>query len=189
MVQAVVNTLQSDEWKPLPSPSWGGQGGIPWADGIQRNISKIKITYGTVINTIQFEYIDSKGEPLSKVKHGSHDGSEKDTINLNQPGEYLQYVSGTYGQFGSLVVVKSLTFHTNSRKFGPYGSSGTSSGGSFSTPTTGCKILGFFGRSGSYLDSIGFHVVTNQVTSENDVKAGWEQLVRAKILYNILYSR
>uniref|UniRef100_A0A0D3HRD4 Jacalin-type lectin domain-containing protein n=1 Tax=Oryza barthii TaxID=65489 RepID=A0A0D3HRD4_9ORYZ len=62
------------------------------------------------------------------------------------PSEYVMEVSGTYGAYNSNVVVTSLRVATNLRAYGP-GTSFTASG----------RVVGFFGRSGELLDSIGVY--------------------------------
>lgn len=56
-------------------------------------------------------------------------------------------------------VIRSLTFKTNKRTFGPYG---FEEGTLFTFSTEGSIIVGLKGRSGWYLDSIGFHLTRVQ---------------------------
>jgi hypothetical protein len=79
-------------------------------------------------------------------------------INLD-PSEFVKEVSGTYGPFSDLPknnVITSLTLVTNLYSYGPFGQP---SGTPFHTRVdkTG-SIVGFFGRSGAYLDAIGVYV-------------------------------
>lgn len=57
--------------------------------------------------------------------------------------------------YGGSPVTRSLTFKSNRRTFGPYG---IEEGTPFSLPIEGGQIVGFKGRSGWYLDSIGCHL-------------------------------
>lgn len=57
-------------------------------------------------------------------------------------------------------VIKSLTFHTNIRKAGPFGDE---QGNSISTKIKEGKIVGFHGKSGLFLDAIGVHVMEGKV--------------------------
>lgn len=50
--------------------------------------------------------------------------------------------------------ITSLTFQTNKKTIGPIGGE---KGRHFSSPATGGKIVGFFGRSGQHLEAIGAH--------------------------------
>lgn len=58
-------------------------------------------------------------------------------------------------------MIRSLTFRSNKRTFGPYG---VQEGTPFSLPIEGGQIVGFKGRSGWYLDSLGFHLSRVQTT-------------------------
>lgn len=72
--------------------------------------------------------------------------------------EFITNVSGYVGvvQDAANIVIRSLKFQTNIREFGPYG---TEAGTPFTFPVNPeDKIIGFFGRSGVFLDEIGFHV-------------------------------
>lgn len=64
---------------------------------------------------------------------------------------------------GGSSVIRSLTFKTNRRTFGPYGVEvGTPF--SFSAEREG-RIIGFKGRSGWYIDEIGFYLSSAQKSS------------------------
>ena len=78
-------------------------------------------------------------------------------IKFNYPEEYLVRVEGStrdlnYGVTGQ--VVTSLTFTTNQKTYGPYGDV---------NPETAFRsaygiVVGFFGRCGHLIDSIGVYV-------------------------------
>lgn len=76
---------------------------------------------------------------------------------LEYPYEFVTSVSGYYGPLssGSPVVIRSLTIASNLTKYGPFGSE---LGTHFSLPVSGGKVVGFHGRSGWYLDSIGVYL-------------------------------
>lgn len=76
-------------------------------------------------------------------------------IELDCPDEYLTSMSGHVGYFHRLVVIKSLTFRSNRRVYGPFGSRGEMP---FSFTSGIGKIVGFFGRSDRYLNSIAAHL-------------------------------
>lgn len=69
------------------------------------------------------------------------------------PGEYVNYVSGTFDNLG----VTSLCFKTNSETYGPYGNP---SGTAFSIPLQqgNSQVVAFFGRSSDCLVAIGTYV-------------------------------
>lgn len=74
-------------------------------------------------------------------------------VHLDYPTEYLTSVSG-YTREDSCHVINSLTFHSNKRAHGPIGEE---KGKFFSFPQVSGKIIGFYGRCGYFLDSIGAH--------------------------------
>jgi len=74
-------------------------------------------------------------------------------INLDWLTEVLISVSGyIVNDFGS-TVIHSLTFQSNKRTYGPFGTE-TETRRKFSFPATGGKIIGFYGSSGSHLESL-----------------------------------
>ncbi|XP_074573439.1 agglutinin-like [Curcuma longa] len=68
--------------------------------------------------------------------------------------EYLTSIRGHYGYLRDSLVVKSLTFTSNKATYGPYGEE---NGSPFTLNAQGGKIVGFFARSGQYLDAIGIY--------------------------------
>lgn len=76
-------------------------------------------------------------------------------IKLQYPEEFLVSVSGHYSVFNGSQVIRSLSFKTNRRSFGPFG---VEEGTPFTFSMDGGSIVGFNGRSGWYIDSIGFRV-------------------------------
>jgi hypothetical protein len=77
-------------------------------------------------------------------------------VKLDFPDEALVSVSGHYGSVcGTPVIIRSLTFQSNHSKYGPFG---TEEGTPFSLPVSSGKVIGFHGRSGSYVNSIGFYL-------------------------------
>lgn len=59
-------------------------------------------------------------------------------------------------------MIRSLTFNSNKRKFGPFG---VEVGTPFSMPMEGGQIVGFKGTSGWYLDAIGFYIAKLKTTT------------------------
>lgn len=82
-------------------------------------------------------------------------------IKLDYPNEYLTSIDGYYGSLNYMgpIFIRSLSFETNKKIYGPYG---VEQGTYFSLPVTGAKIVGFHGRYGWYLDSIGVHLRSYQ---------------------------
>lgn len=78
-------------------------------------------------------------------------------VKLDYPDEFLTSIHGHYGslyEWGP-VFVRSLTFESNMRTYGPFG---VEQGTYFSFPMTGGKIVGFHGKCGWYLDAIGAYL-------------------------------
>ncbi|KAK7830998.1 jacalin-related lectin 19, partial [Quercus suber] len=84
-------------------------------------------------------------------------------IKLQYPEEFLVTVSGHYCPVvhGGSPVIRSLTFRSNKRTFGPFG---IKEGTTFSFSMDGGLIMGFNGRSGWHLDAIGFRLSRVQTT-------------------------
>ncbi|KAG6598470.1 Pentatricopeptide repeat-containing protein, partial [Cucurbita argyrosperma subsp. sororia] len=154
-----VTTMNSDgsrKIKPISAGPFGGTGGNYWDDGVFSTIRQLVICHGAGIDSIKIQY-DVKGSSIWSDKHGGNGGTKTDTVKLDFPDEYLTMIRGHYGSFVSFdkVYVRSLTFMSNKRKFGPYG---VELGTIFSFPATEGKIVGFHGRSGLYLDAIGVYL-------------------------------
>ncbi|KMT01700.1 hypothetical protein BVRB_9g211560 [Beta vulgaris subsp. vulgaris] len=135
---------------------WGGNGGTSWDDGCYSGVREIKLVYDRCIDSISVVY-DKHGKLVKSQKHGGNGGTITVEIKLIYPEEYLISVSGYYSPVvqGMTPVVRSLSFKSNRRSFGPFG---VEEGTPFYFPVEGGRIIGFKGRSGWYLDSIGFYV-------------------------------
>ncbi|XP_018821063.2 jacalin-related lectin 3 isoform X1 [Juglans regia] len=140
-----------------PGP-WGGDGGRPWDDGVFSGIKQIYLTRSSeAICSIQIEY-DRNGQSIWSIKHGGNGGTSTHRLQLEYPHEVLTCVSGYYGCIGRderPKVVRSLTLYTSRGRYGPYGEE---VGTYFTSTTTEGKVVGFHGRSSSYLDAIGVHM-------------------------------
>nr|GMD30462.1 Glycosyl transferase, family 14 [Ipomoea batatas] len=137
---------------------WGGHGGSSWDDGSHDGIREISLVYGRCIDSIRAVY-DRNGRPFSAEKHGGNGGDKTGEVKLQFPEEYLTSISGYYGPQRGSLVVRSLTFKSNQRTFGPFG---LEEGTPFSLPMEGGKIVGFKGRGGWYVDSIGCYIARIQ---------------------------
>jgi len=141
---------------------YGGHGGSPWDDGFYiKGIKQIVVVYGTdAIYSIRFEYVGEKGRSVWKEKHGGNGngGGKTETFELDYRTEKLVSVSGHYGQISlGSPVIRSLRFKTNTKEY----QVGVEQGTYFSLPTnsnSATEIVGFHGRSGWFLDSIGVYV-------------------------------
>ncbi|CAK9267646.1 unnamed protein product [Sphagnum jensenii] len=126
---------------------------------------------------------DIPGQLPAQFVHGSmSDPRAVETkVTFDYPSEYLEQIQGSYGVTPALIyyegdymvnmssdttvgpnnhhtVIASLTFKTNIRTYGPFGATGDTT---FKTDVG--KILGFFGRSGACVDSIGVFVARHAV--------------------------
>lgn len=71
-------------------------------------------------------------------------------VKLDYPDEFVTSIAGFF-----TASINSLTFRTNKRIWGPIG---REEGQYFSLPSEAGKVIGFFGRSGDFLKSIGAQV-------------------------------
>ncbi|XVF86769.1 hypothetical protein PTKIN_Ptkin18bG0069500 [Pterospermum kingtungense] len=135
---------------------WGGNGGTPWDDGTNHGVREITLVYDRCIDSFRVIY-DKNGKPVAGEKHGGVGGNKTAEIKLKFPEEYLISVSGHYCPvvYGGSPVIRSLTIKSNQRTFGPYG---VEEGTPFTFSVEGGRIAGFNGRTGWYLDSIGFRL-------------------------------
>ncbi|KAL5757425.1 hypothetical protein ACOSP7_020036 [Xanthoceras sorbifolium] len=67
--------------------------------------------------------------------------------------EYLMSISGTHHTFEEQHVIESLCFHTNKKKYEPFG---LIEGSPFDLPLKDRVIVGFHGRANNYINAIGF---------------------------------
>lgn len=76
---------------------------------------------------------------------------------MEYPEEFITSVQGYYGsvQERGPICIRSLTFHTNTTTYGPFG---IEQGTYFTFPKVNGKIVGFLGKSGWYLDAIGVYL-------------------------------
>jgi hypothetical protein len=115
-------------------------------------IGGISLRSGLYVDQLQILYRNpSTGQLAFGPTHGGGGGGPS-SFALN-PGEFITQVSGRAGKY-----VDAITFLTNEgRSFGPFGGGG---GAPYRFPDQlqpNVEVFGFFGRSGLYLDAIGFH--------------------------------
>ncbi|XP_072956341.1 protein GOS9-like [Typha angustifolia] len=135
---------------------FGGNGGGAFDMGAATRLTDIKIRHGAAIDAIQIKY-EVDGKIKWSPQYGGNGGVLAE-IDLKD-GEFLTSISGYYGSFGNIIVVRSLSFGTNlNSTYGPYG---VQQGTPFSIPLQAGKIVGFFGRSGALVDAIGVYLRAN----------------------------
>lgn len=133
-------------------------GGIYFGDILlpaTAQLRRIFVHSADLVDGIQFEYVASEGRRgLSRFAGGV--GGWRHAFEVPE-GEELCAISGSFGRF-----LNSLQFHTESRHSHEYG---LPAGERFFFEFGGeLKFLGFFGREGLYLDSLGV-VLENAVDS------------------------
>ncbi|KAK9922531.1 hypothetical protein M0R45_030993 [Rubus argutus] len=149
-----------EEKKTVVSTLYGGRGGGHWDDGLYQSVRAINLCSGKCIDSIGVVY--HKNEQIHAPAHGGRGGGLT-TITLG-PNEFIKTISGHYGMAdwmsGRPVVIRSLKFQTNMKAYGPFGEELGSDRFTLIVKD-GDKIIGFFGRSGEFLDAIGIHVETH----------------------------
>ncbi|XP_042495950.1 inactive protein RESTRICTED TEV MOVEMENT 1-like [Macadamia integrifolia] len=139
-------------------PHGYGHQGNPWEDKGQSMLTHIFISYDSKrVYSIQTACIQDGKLQLSD-KHGG-DGKMFKTVEINYPSEFLTGISGYEENDLGDYMLRSLTFQTNRRKFGPFG---LEKGAHFCIQMGTKKQLfgGFHGTSNSlYLYSIGVYVM------------------------------
>nr|UVC55197.1 lectin [Pteroceltis tatarinowii] len=156
-----VNNQQSGKKQTIVVGTWGAKvtssNGDVFDDGVYTGIREINFGYNkeTAIGGFQVTY-DLNGEPFVGKNHPSFiTGFTPVKISLDFPSEYIIEVSGYTGNVSGYTVVRSLTFKTNKKTYGPYG---VTSGTPFNLPIENGLIVGFKGSIGYWLDYIGFHL-------------------------------
>ncbi|KAL0429885.1 UNVERIFIED_CONTAM: Jacalin-related lectin 19 [Sesamum radiatum] len=151
----------TSEKKAIVVGPWGGHGGTAWDDGSYSGVRQITLVYARCIDSIRVVY-DKNGTPVLGEKHGGVGGNTTAQIKLQFPEEFLTTVTGHCSPvvYGGSPVIRSLTFKSNRRTFGPFG---VEEGVPFSFPMEGGQIVGFKGRAGWYLDAIGFHITRAKI--------------------------
>ncbi|CAL4979542.1 unnamed protein product [Urochloa decumbens] len=145
--------------RPVKIGHWGGMGGQPCdlKQTPHRLVRVIVYRNACAITAIEFTYADSREHHHDEGPWGGdpdNDHTRAEVIELHSG--YLKEVSGTHGQVGSMRNnITSLRFVTNTNKVYAFGQSNI--GTPFEVPIQDGKIVGFFGRAGDYLDSLGIY--------------------------------
>ncbi|KAM0948476.1 putative jacalin-like lectin domain-containing protein [Dioscorea sansibarensis] len=136
---------------------WGGHGGSAWDDGSYNGIREITNKCNRCSDSIQVLYSDKAGNPVISQKRGGTGGNKTSQIKLQYPDEFLISIIG-YSLpvvYGGCPVIRSLILKSNRRSFGPFGIEEVTP---FTLSMDGGLIVGFYGRSGWYLDTFGFYL-------------------------------
>lgn len=134
---------------PLVSDPFGGSGGVSFNDSqvLSPNagygpIRQLFIRAGNVVDSIAIGYANGV-----QFTHGTSTGGTLTAIRLDAD-EYITEVQGRAG-----TQLDQITFVTSKRTLGPFGGGG---GSPFSVVFRGCALQYLFGRSGQFIDQIGF---------------------------------
>ncbi|KAJ0250406.1 Jacalin-related lectin 11 [Hirschfeldia incana] len=121
-------------------------------------VRKVYVTFdGTAIRHIKFDY--AKAGQVDTRQRGVKEGTEYEFA-IDHPREYITSVEGSYAvtQPYGCIVLRSLTFKTSKGRTSP--TIGTVTGTKFVHESKGSVIVGFHGRVGSCVDSIGVYYST-----------------------------
>ncbi len=127
----------------------GGAGGAPFTDRMAdgERVSEIKTCWRNAgfVNSIQMETNIGR-----HTLHGGNFGNQQCRTDALESDEYLVEINGRAGAY-----VNAVGYKTNKgRQIGPYGGTG---GNAFSqTLSNPTQFYGLYGRSGSWMDQIGF---------------------------------
>ena len=125
-------------------------GGKPFSDGaIQEgeSIHEVRIWSGDKVDAVQVVARTKEGVSYELEKHGGAGGQEH-VLPLDLD-EYITGISGKFGEF-----VDSICIHTNKKQSTHFGGQGGYSYYEYTFPE-GEEVIGFFGRGGELIDSIG----------------------------------
>lgn len=179
---------------PVRFGPWGGTGGTIFDDGIYTGVRQIHITRGLGISSMKVLY-DRNGQAIWGDKRGSSGAAKTEKVTtqisgfelhsfsfsdmdilfwqiiFDFPSEILTHVTGHFGPAMIMgpTVIKSIMFHTTKKNHGPFGDE---HGTFFSSCLTEGRIVGFHGRGGWYIDSIGVHVLEGKVLSQKAADTG-----------------
>jgi hypothetical protein len=135
--------------QPSLTSTVGGRGGTPFADDFMlgARVSEVYVFSGDYVDAIQIEYILPDGRKALGPRDGGP-GGRQNMFRLDSD-EYIVGLSVKYGEY-----LDSLQIQTNKRKSSTYGGFGGSKSSRVDVPS-GNQAIGFTGRAGKFLDSIG----------------------------------
>ncbi|EOA20525.1 hypothetical protein CARUB_v10000839mg [Capsella rubella] len=145
---------------PAPTPekidAVGGDMGVLFDDGVFDGVKKL--TVGKDLNCVSYIKIEyEKDGKVETREHGTIRGEVKEFV-VNYPSESIISVGGSYGDVDlyKAVLIKTLFFKTSYGRTSPTFGEPNSPGKEFLLEgKNGGKLVGFHGRSGQAIDSIG----------------------------------
>ncbi|KAL4590225.1 hypothetical protein LXL04_003151 [Taraxacum kok-saghyz] len=139
--------------------TWGRQGGSSenyWSFELEDDyhLSKISIEHGDAIYSLVF-ISESRGLLHTSAKvGGSETGDTVSEVTFDEDEEIIG-INGTFVTRDDDKVISSLSFETNKTSHGPFGQETEAH---FSVPWEQGSLVGFYGLSGSYIESIGVYI-------------------------------
>lgn len=130
----------------------GGVGGQPFDDeppAEHAKVRELRVWAGAQVDAIQ-TVLDVDGEAVEGVKHGGNSGN----LSVLTLGDN-EYITEVYGRFGSYIEI--LNIRTNKGQSRRFGGQGGIIDFLYVAPS-GFQIIGFWGRSGRLIDSLGVHI-------------------------------
>uniref|UniRef100_A0A2N9GMN9 Jacalin-type lectin domain-containing protein n=1 Tax=Fagus sylvatica TaxID=28930 RepID=A0A2N9GMN9_FAGSY len=107
-----------------PGP-WGGHGGMQWDDGVFYAIRELHLHFGdSFIHAIHILFETTDRKCVWSQRHGGTGGDKIYRIKLDASTEYLVGIMGFYGPVegnDGFEALRSITFYTDSGKYGPFG--------------------------------------------------------------------
>jgi hypothetical protein len=136
--------------EPTPTGIAGGSGGAPFSDSEPPSggrILEVQIFSGEIVDAVQVLYELPNGRTVLGPRQGGP-GGRANVLRLDSD-EYITRISGRYGD-----QIDSIRIQTNKRISPVFGGPGGKRDYRIGVPA-GNQAIGFIGRSGKYLDSIG----------------------------------
>ncbi|KAI7753144.1 hypothetical protein M8C21_026909 [Ambrosia artemisiifolia] len=132
---------------------WGGKGGGFWMQtSFGGPFKGISIRAGACIFSIYFTYTYKDKDNVENRSGGFGElGDNAEKITFADDEEIIGF-SGTVGDWNGITCISSLTFQTNKKVYGPFG---TVTDSEFSLPVKSGRFAGFFGNSSDVLDAFG----------------------------------
>ncbi|KAL4272575.1 hypothetical protein GQ457_13G023600 [Hibiscus cannabinus] len=116
---------------PLGNANFGDQF---WSERGNDKITDIYIShFPSSIASLQFQYVNQHGQHVLSKLYGTSNGSKFNVLKLDSS----EYITGLKGLFDPVKGIRSLTFITNKKQFGPFGFNGDVDGGAGSAD--GCS--------------------------------------------------
>jgi hypothetical protein len=153
----------------LTSTIGGGGGGTPFTDETIPNGSRVSEVYifsGDFVDAVQMQYILPNGKKAMGPRHGGSGGGQN--IFRLDSDEYIVGLSIKYGEY-----IDSLQVQTNKRTSSTFGGFGGSNSYKVQVPS-GNQAIGFTGRAGEFLDSIGLVYIplTMRISGQTEIAGG-----------------